>query len=201
MLNNQGAYPPLSGGRFWIVPVEGLDRDSAFQLSQANFTSAFNAQIADDTEEFYSVIDRSGMQVAAFGLNRCTERMASGKYLHNQDICAAVYRRMPGLCGDERLVELCHLGLVNGRVFCQLLPHLASFLAQQADVLICTATSQLAKHFVQRGFASHRLAQACLSQLPDDEQDRWGSYYSTNPQVLVGELIQAERSRGVAYVA
>lgn len=201
MLNNQGAYAPLSGARFRIVPVDGIDRDSAFQLSQANFTTAFNAQILDDTEEFYSVTDRSGAQVAAFGLNRCIERMASGKYLRNQDICAAVYRGMPNLCGDERLVELCHLGLVSGRVFCQLLPHLASFLAQQADVLICTATSQLAKHFVQRGFASHRLAHARLSQIPDDEQDRWGSYYSTNPQVLVGELDQAEVPSGVAYVA
>lgn len=201
MLNNQGAYPPLPGPLFWIVPVDGLDRDSAFQLSQANFIAAFDAQIVDDTEEFYSVLDGSGTQVAAFGLNRCAERMASGKYLHNQDICSAVYRRMPGLAGDERLVELCHLGLVSGRVFCQLLPHLARFLAQHADVLICTATSQLAKHFVQRGFASHRLAHACLSQLPDDEQDRWGSYYSTNPQVLVGELGQAEGVRGIAYVA
>lgn len=201
MLNKQGTSPPLPHARFGIARVDGVDRHRAFQLSQENFTLAFNAQIVDDTEEFYSVIDPSGAQVAAFGLNRHAERMASGKYLSNQDVCSAVYQDMPDLSGDERLVELCHLGLVNGRVFCQLLPLLASFLAQRADVLICTATSQLARHFVQRGFASHKLADACLSQLPDDEQDRWGSYYATNPQVLVGDLVQAERSGGVAYVA
>ncbi len=56
--------------RFRIQRVQGAARLMAFELSKDGFAAAFGAQISDDTEEFYAVIDRSGQQVAAFGLNR-----------------------------------------------------------------------------------------------------------------------------------
>ena len=186
--------------RFRIQRVQGAARLMAFELSKDGFAAAFGAQISDDTEEFYAVIDRSGQQVAAFGLNRQPENMTCAQYLGEQDVSLAVRSQLPQFNANLRLVELCHLGLVSGRVFCRLLPTLASFLAQHADVLICTATSQLAKHFVQRGFAPYRVAQACVAHLPFSDRNRWGTYYDTKPQVLVGDLAQASVLGGIVHV-
>lgn len=203
MLEIQNVPPRLSSltDEFRIQRVWGAARRLAFQLSKDGFAAAFGAQIADDTEEFYAVIDRSGQQVAAFGLNRQVGHMACAQYLSEQDVSLAVRSQLPQFNANLRLVELCHLGLVSGRVFCQLLPILASFLAQHADVLICTATSQLAKHFVQRGFAPYRVAQAEVEHLPLSDRSRWGTYYQTKPQVLVGDLAQASMPSEVADVA
>lgn len=189
------------GSPYAIQQVYGANRAAAFRLSAQCFARAFDAQIEDDTEEFYCVANGAGEQVAAFGLNRCTESMACRRYLDEGSVISALALRLPHLAKDTRLVELCHLGLISGRVFCLLLPQLASFLSTKADTLICTATTQLAKQFIACGFTPHALACASVGELPVEQQERWGSYYATKPQVLAGSLQQTSVVGGSRYVA
>ncbi len=56
--------------------------------------------------------------------------------------------------------------------------------------MVFTATGQVAKMLRRLNFKTIILCEAKQSKL-NQEQDQWGDYYQTKPQVLAGDLTQA----------
>lgn len=57
--------------------------------------------------------------------------------------------------------------------------------------IVFTATRTLRNNLIKLGFPMHSLGPADPSHLPDEELASWGNYYSTDPQVVVGDLSDA----------
>ena len=71
--------------------------------------------------------------------------------------------------------------------------------------MVFTATGQVAKILHRLNFKTISLCEANQSRInQQDKQEQWGEYYSTRPQVLVGDLGQVfdliHRNRLISYV-
>jgi hypothetical protein len=69
----------------------------------------------------------------------------------------------------------------------------------QTELLVCTATRELAAFFERKGIAPHILGKASLQQLPPNLQHGWGSYYEHAPTVLLGQPQNAVNQAGRIY--
>ena len=168
-----------------ITNVEGEKRDEAFAFIAAQFEQHFGATISDDSDELYAIYNNCGELDAAFGLNRRRENFFSNYYVDNLN--RRLQDTFPDLLTTEKTVEFVHFSVRTPRLVCQLLPCLAEFLSLQTELLVCTATCELAAFFERKGIAPHILGKASLQQLPENLQHGWGSYYEHSPTVLLGQ--------------
>lgn len=181
-----GAMPP----RYAIQQVRGAERQRVASFMAAKFQQHFGASISDDTDQVFAAYDDNGEILLAFGLNLSVNTFFSQHYV--SDLSGRL-RQCCGVDGREtlRAVELAHLCVRAPRDLCRMVPRLARFLSGMADVLVCTATSELSSYFVRRGLAPHQLGRARVTDLPPGQRHGWGNYYEHQPLVLCGRLADA----------
>jgi len=172
-----------------IEQVFGRDRCDIVQFMSSQFYRHFDAQLNDDTQEVYSVRSIDGHLLAAFGLNRRVDEFFCRHYV--QDVRHTLQGAVSAAIDPKSILEISHLSVVEARTVCRLIPSLAAFLAEQANYVVCTATRTLAKLFIRRGLAPHKLGMADQNQLPLELRQGWGDYYDHEPMVLGGDVTLA----------
>jgi len=169
----------------YIINITGffdLERQSVENFIKATYEKNYAANIQVDYPFLMSVRNKKGEVLAALGF----------RYAGNTSLFLEHYTDRPIesilCCPRDEIVEIGNLASAGQGALNLLFAALASYLKNRN---ICyaaiTGTDALHRHFKKMGFAPSKICDADLSAVLEEGQ-QWGSYYATQPRVLVGSL-------------
>lgn len=165
----------------------GHRRDEVLNFIQQQFKACFNAEVQDDTADLYRVTDANNDLVAAFGVRRDPETFFVRHY--TGDVLNALTSSMGPQVGPDNVMELNHLSAARPVVLCTLAPMIAHYFhAQGVRFMVCCATARMQAFFARKNLAPVKIAPATAVQLPEGQQNAWGTYYEHQPSVVASDL-------------
>lgn len=156
------------------------------EFIKGGFYKKFTAQISIKMPHLISIKSAQGQ--AALGIRRATETLFVENYL---SMPIERYAQLHFGKGERNsIVEIGHLYSAHRALTLPLFMSLARclILAKQ-DVLVFCATDKVVSLLSNLGIKLVKLAKADQARLPASS-DNWGSYYETNPQVVMADLTQ-----------
>ncbi len=152
---------------------------------RAQFKAHFGAELVVSAPRLFGVYAGEAL-VAAYGLRTPADGLGSAIYQPE-----ALARATETYAADT-VVELVHLSLRDARIVARLLPEIAlRLLSDGYRCLVCTGTACVRRMFRSRGWQVEDLGAASVDCLSVEERGRWGTYYDSQPRVLVGALRSA----------
>lgn len=160
------------------------------------FNRHYGANIQVSAPKIMTVIDHNNKSVSALAI-RCAagEKLFLEQYL-DQDIEVILSKKFGIKVKRQEIVEIGSLASSKKYAARLLYISLAAYLkARGYKYVVATGTDYLFDSFKKVKMRPQILAQALKSRLSDQE-DHWGSYYDSNPQVMVLDIEHSYRVLG-----
>jgi hypothetical protein len=177
------------------------DRESIENYVKNNFKKEYGADVSAFSPQILTM--RCGTEYsAATGLQQAQKSPLNLESYLSDSIENTIADKLSIHVQRQDIVEIGNL-VATQRGASHLMFLLIAVILTRANkkLMVFTATSQVAKILKKLSFKTEILCQANPSE---DTHKQWGTYYETNPHVLVGDLRQAnelfERSRMMRYV-
>lgn len=153
---------------------------------KGGFLKKFGAEIGIRMPHLISIKSEQGQ--AALGIRRATEKLFVEHYL-TMPIERYAQQHL-GKGERSSIVEIGHLYSAHRALTLPLFMSLARCLIfAKQDVLVFCATDKVISLLSNLGIRLVKLGKADQAKLPASS-DNWGSYYETNPQVVMADLTQ-----------
>jgi len=188
----KGFAPIATRGGYHLM--EAVDDDAHRQVQQfigEQFRSHYAAEVPDDTPRLLCIFDKQGELTAAFGIRTRADGFFSEHYL-GAPLETALLRKTGEHFDQTRVVEVGHFAIAGRRAFAGIVPLMAEGLSRLGfEHVVCTATRCLVRYFARRYLTPMILTEARVSDLPESQRTRWGSYYLADPAVAFGPIAPA----------
>ena len=182
---------PILRAEVSIHRQPSAERDLVEAFINERFRHKYGCSVPKHYPTLMSVADVQGQVAAAVGLRLAADEMLFLEHYLNQPIEAALSGRFPQAVHRGSIVEIGSLASLSRGASLILFGFLMAFLRQQRlDYAVVTATEKLRRMFARLGIAVSELGPAEPTALPDKGAS-WGSYYRSNPKVIVGATAQA----------
>lgn len=192
-LCRQVPTPSPAEGDAPVFHIEHVDRHHGDRLCLQQFIAStffhmYGAQVSHFCDTLLGCRDRDGKWVAALGFscaadgNTFLEQYLDAPLEHEIEACIgrAVHR--------EHIVEVGNLAAVHAGAARKLIACMTECLYHRGMVWVAfTATRGLLNSFSRLRLKPTVLCEADPRRLPDAGRN-WGSYYSTKPQVMFGDI-------------
>ncbi len=166
-----------------------LDRHLCTDFIEKIYREKYQADIKVDYPFLMCLHDAKHRILAAVGF----------RYAKNSPLFLEHYTKKPIneilQAPRAQIVEIGSLASAGKGASAFLFTALASYLShQQIKFAAITGTDYLHKYFKRAGLKPQKICDANIADIADDSQN-WGTYYQTNPRVLVGSV-----DNGVTYL-
>lgn len=175
-----------------IPQADSAARTRAEHFVEAEYARAFGGRIRDHYPQLMTVVGPGGAVLAAAGFRpAAAEPLFLEQYL-DEPVEAAIARRLDEPVRRADVVEIGNLASASPCASRILFSALADHLDQLgATYAVATATRQLRRSFRRICFPVSPLGAAQASRVTQSGGD-WGSYYTRDPQVVVGRIADAQ---------
>lgn len=168
-----------------VVSITGLfepERARVEDFIKAIYKQSYNADIAVNYPVLMSVRNEDGDILAAVGF-----RYAKHEPLFLEHYTGTPVHNLMNVLRDE-IVEIGNLASAGQGASAFLFAALASYLNNKGiHYAAITGTDFLHRYFEKAGLKPRKLCDADVNAIEDNAQN-WGSYYDTQPRVLVGDV-------------
>lgn len=169
-----------------------VEQDTERNALQQFIHAVYDRQYAADIQHFMPVLlglrESSGNYAAALGMRHAAEgELFLEHYLDQpvEEALMATVRAEPGEISRNSIIEVGNLAASHAGGTRWLIIALTAYLQGAGyDWVVFTGVQSLRNSFRKLGLKLFPLAPALLSRLPQEEQDQWGSYYETRPEVM-----------------
>ena len=184
-------FTPVAPASIALHQKASPDRAGAEVFLDQAYGRAFGGKIRRHYPEIMTLRDQTGGVLAAVGFRRAAHDPLFLEQYLDHPVEQAVALHSGRTTERRQIAEIGSLASNNPGASLILFLALARHLDQQGCALaVATATRQLRRSFARVGFETRQLAAADRSRLAGGAED-WGSYYETDPVVLVGEIAPA----------
>jgi hypothetical protein len=175
--------------RFELREAGASDRDELQAFIRHCFDVAHGARIAHFMPRLFSLHERNGGRIAAFGLRAAgCESLFLESYL-DMPIEAQLHARFGKVVRREDIVEVGNLSATHAGATRWLIVAISLLLRQEGYRWIAFTATSVVRNALQRlGLTPHELGSATLARLPVELQGDWGDYYQQSPAVMTGDL-------------
>jgi hypothetical protein len=168
-----------------------LGRARAERFIEQGYFDRFGSVITDHYPTLLSLQNSRGEVLAALGVrNAAHERLFLERYFDEpiERVIAVATGVVPV---RAQILEIGNMASIGRSASARLIAGSAMYLeASRCRYAVVTATDELRKMLGSFGFAWDMLGPARPDRLPDRGRS-WGRYYEQNPEILVGEILQA----------
>lgn len=163
------------------------------------YAEVYGARVSHFLPRLFGLYTAQGELIAAFGLRDAgREPLFLERYL-DAPIEAAVAQRAGHAVERSRIVEIGNLAGAHPGALRLLIPMLAPQLERLGyRWAACTGSAKLANGFSRLGLPVSSLAAASIERLPAQERADWGSYYASQPVVMLGRIAAAQYPATIA---
>ncbi len=176
-----------------------LGRARVESFIERGYFDRFGSVVADHYPTLLSLENRRGDVLAALGIrNAANERLFLERYF-DEPIELVLSQAIGTALARPQILEVGNFASIGRGASARLIAAAATYLKScRCRYAVATATEELRNLLGSFGFAWHRLGTARAERLSDQGRS-WGRYYEQNPEILVGEILQApERMRSYA---
>jgi hypothetical protein len=186
-----------------ITPLYAPERVRVESFIQKVYAESYNAKIIVNYPILMSVRDVAGNIMAAVGFRPAMkEPLFLEQYIGSpiEESLSAVYSKK---IQRDQIAEIGNLASAGGGASIFLFMAMASHLNNIGiSHAVVTGTDYLHKKFIQLGLNPQKICDAAPEAVSRNI-DKWGSYYETNPRVLVGSIpdgiVRLKTALGVEY--
>ena len=176
-----------------------LGRARVESFIERGYFDRFGSVVADHYPTLLSLENRRGDVLAALGIrNAANERLFLERYF-DEPIELVLSQAIGTGLARAQILEVGNFASIGRGASARLIAASATYLKScRCRYAVATATEELRNLLGSFGFAWHRLGTARAERLSDQGRS-WGRYYEQNPEILVGEILQApDRMRSYA---
>lgn len=165
------------------------ERAEVTQFIRDRFADAHAARIEQFMPRLFSLRDRQGKLIAAFGLRSAADAPLFLEHYLDAPIEQLIGMRFGQTVQRNAIVEVGNLSAVHAGATRWLMVAVTMLLQREGFRWITfTATSVVRNGLHRLGLRPHVLAPAELQRLPAQEREHWGNYYQQSPTVMTGDV-------------
>lgn len=183
------AGPPI-GAAFRIERVDTFhaERAGLEEFIAATFFDMYGAQVNHFCDHLLGCRDEDGRWVAALGFHFARDGAAFLEHYLNAPLEHEIASRTGTAVSREQIVEVGNLAAGHAGAARTLIACMTEYLYHEGMIWVAfTATRGLLNSFTRLRLKPTVIVDADPARLPDAGKN-WGSYYSTNPQVMFGDI-------------
>jgi hypothetical protein len=175
--------------RFELRDDGASDRDELQRFIQHCFDVAHGARIAHFMPRLFSLHQRNGSRIAAFGMRSADRGPLFLESYLDMPIEAQLHAHFGKVVRREEIVEVGNLSATHAGATRWLIVAISLLLRQEGYRWIAFTATSVVRNALQRlGLKPHELGSATLARLPLEQQGDWGNYYQQSPAVMTGDL-------------
>lgn len=162
------------------------NRESVSTYIRDRFRQSYGATLTHLMPRLFSLLDRQGNIIAAFGLrDAATDRLFMERYL-DQPVEDAISEHAGAVVNRSSIIEVGNLATSVGGARAMIVA-LTCFLHDHGyDWITFTGVATVRAAFQRLGLRPFVLAEAAAERLSTDERLAWGDYFQARPQVMGG---------------
>ncbi len=174
-----------------VLSATSPARRTAEAFLEAEYARVFGGRIRSHYPSLIAIAAQDGAIVAAAGFRLASQGPLFLEHYLDEPVEVAIEQRLGSRVRRADIAEIGNLASANPvasrTLFSALAQHLEDLGTTHA---VATATRQLRQSFQRIRFPVATLAPAEAARLSEAGAD-WGSYYSRDPQVVVGRVLSA----------
>lgn len=181
---------PWAEGEFRIEHVDRRhpERSSLQAYIASTFRDTYGAQVRHFCDTLVGCRTREGQWVAALGFTYAKDGKTFLEHYLDSPVECEIASRIRQPVSRRHIVEVGNLAAGHAGAARKLITCMTEYFYQQGLVWVAfTATRGLLNSFTRLRLKPTVLVEADPERLPDAGRS-WGSYYSTKPQVMFGDI-------------
>lgn len=181
--------PPVEAPRRLEAITPGA-RHEVEQFIARRFHEVYAARIHAFMPSLHGLRDASGELVAAVGLRRADE----GRLFLEQYLPGPVESLLADGVSRSHIAEVGNLAGATPGALRAVIPQVTHLLHREGIRWIAfTGSARICNAFTRLGLPLRVAAPASIDCLPECERTTWGSYYDSDPAVMIGEVAAGMR--------
>ena len=171
----------------WVTK-QHPERESLQSFIATTFYKTYGADVHHFSDILVGCKDAQGQWLAALGFSELTDKKSFVEQYLDAPLEINIEAQVKEHTARQQIVEVGNLAAVHAGAGRALIINMTRFLHEQGYKWVTfTATRTLLNSFKRLGIKLFQLAEADPSRLQDGGKN-WGPYYSTQPQVMFGDI-------------